>query len=688
MSRPGAASARFPLGLLVPVAVSSIAAAHVPHVAPWALCVLAAGFLGRLALRATGFESERSRFWFALSISVPSAATAWVALEAHAGNAAGPALLSVTCALLGLSLAGPPTSAALSRALGLSLAQVAGAAYLVPGRTISGLVALYVVVLVPVLVRIAASLAAPRRVDTGAQIRRVRVVGAAPRAALPAALRLLAAALPLGLWGFLVLPHRSTDAGGRAGPSSAAASTAIDAAGRDPGAAAARESSFSSFVSGGKTSMRLGFVAKVQRSQRPVLLVTIDGGVRGPSEPLTLRGFVYDVFTGAEWTRSNARARPSSAVPDADGWVSVAPAPPARRRHRLRIEDVAGDDGARLFLAPEPLRVRLDPRVGDRRVGTTPDGIVGAFARLPAGGFYEEEAEFPDPDRTAARGRRSDATVAPGPGLVEAPPEAGRYREIARGVVAGRTDPADRAARLEAWLRASFRYTTDMPEPDQRRPVLDFLERLRRGHCEYFASAMTLLMRSLGHPARLAVGFRGGDFLTTKAQWSFRGNHAHAWCEVFFEGLGWVGYDPTPAADPTGDLVTGAAAEGERPSFLARLLRFSEEDRRELAQSVGHALAAVGAAARSGAEAIGNVAGSPREMLCSAAKISASFGRAAGSLASNRLTRTSRSGGTSGRISDKRGGTAEICWVATAIGSSAWNGGRPVSMVISTQPRA
>lgn len=589
------ATPRFPLRLLLPVVVSSVAAARVPHVAPWALAVLGAGFVARLALLATGVEPGRARFWFALSLSVPSAATAWVALEAHAGGAAGPALVSVACALLGLSLAGPATSAALARVVVLSLAQVVGAAVLAPDRALSGLVALYVAALVPALARVASSLGAPRRSDTGAQIRRVRAEDAPRRSGVPGAVRFLAAALPLGLWFFCVLPHRASDAGGRGGAGAARATVVGGADAPAAAAAGPRESSFSSFVSGGKTSMRLGFVAKVKQSQRPVLLVTLDGGVAGPREPLTLRGFVYDVFTGTEWTRADGRIRPTSAVPEPDGWVSVAPATPGRRRHLLRIEDVAGDEGSRLFLAPEPIRVRLDARLGDGRVGTTPDGVVGSFAVLPPGGTYEEEAEFPDPDRAGLSGRRSDAGVAPSPRLVEAPPEVERYRALAREVVGTASDPAERAARLERWLRTSFRYTTDMPEPDRRRPVLDFLERIRRGHCEYFASSMTLLLRALGHPARLAVGFRGGDFLPTRAQWSFRGNHAHAWCEVYFEGVGFVAYDPTPPADPGADRTTGAGAEADGPSFLERLLRFSADDRRELGLGAQRALRAVGA---------------------------------------------------------------------------------------------
>ncbi len=136
---------------------------------------------------------------------------------------------------------------------------------------------------------------------------------------------------------------------------------------------------------------------------------------------------------------------------------------------------------------------------------------------------------------------------------------------------------------------------------DRRAPVSDFLFRVRRGHCEYFASATTLLLRSLGHPARLAVGFRGGDFLHSQGDYSFRGSHAHAWTEVFLAGVGWVAYDATPpdrqAADaaerPSDRRERGAAADGDEPSFLDRMMRWSEEDRRWLADRIGGAATAV-----------------------------------------------------------------------------------------------
>jgi len=579
---------RFPFRLLAPVAISCAATLFV-DVAPWAIAVMAAGFAARLVYRASGFEPAPSRLWLALSISVPSVATVWLAITAQEGHAGGPALVSVASGLLALALAGPPTAGALSRVVGLSLAQIAGASVLVPGRTMSILGFCYVAVLVPVLVRLASTLVAPRRGDGAPATRRLVAEGSTRRSSVPGALRFLVAAIPLGVWLFIVLPHHEADPADRAGPSASGAGTGGALSGRGSGGGPG-ESPIDAFVSGAKTRMRLGFVEKVRKNQRPVLLVKVDGGVRGP-EPWTLRGPTYDVFTGREWARSATASRPRSAVPDATGWVDIRPAASSVRRHLLRLEDVSGEETHQLFLAPEATAVRLDDRVADRRVGSAPDGMLVALGLLPAGGVYEERAELPDPDRSTLRGRRSDASVAPFPTSVEAPPEAAAYRAIAGRAIAGAVDPAERAERIEHWLRSSFGYTTEMPAVDGSRPVLDFLERIRRGHCEYFASSMTLLLRSLGQPARLAVGFRGGDWLTSMGLWSFRGNHAHAWCEVWFEGRGWVLYDPTPPADAGGDRTSARGDAADEPSTFERLLRFSAEDRRALAATVGRVLA-------------------------------------------------------------------------------------------------
>jgi hypothetical protein len=82
-------------------------------------------------------------------------------------------------------------------------------------------------------------------------------------------------------------------------------------------------------------------------------------------------------------------------------------------------------------------------------------------------------------------------------------------------------------------------------------PVTYFLFERKQGHCEYFASAMAVMLRSLGIAARVVNGFRGGVFNDITSQYVVRMWNAHSWVESYFPGYGWISFDPTPAADPS-----------------------------------------------------------------------------------------------------------------------------------------
>ncbi len=117
--------------------------------------------------------------------------------------------------------------------------------------------------------------------------------------------------------------------------------------------------------------------------------------------------------------------------------------------------------------------------------------------------------------------------------------------------------PLRRARALEQYLRSSgyFRYSLhlSMVDPEQD-PVIDFLVNRRSGHCGYFASALTLLLRSVGLPARMVNGFKGGDWNEIAQVLNVRQKHAHSWVEVYVrpgpdEDPVWVTLDPTPAGE-------------------------------------------------------------------------------------------------------------------------------------------
>jgi len=128
----------------------------------------------------------------------------------------------------------------------------------------------------------------------------------------------------------------------------------------------------------------------------------------------------------------------------------------------------------------------------------------------------------------------------------ESSPRLGALAAAAMGSGAGATQAA-RAARLETYLATNYEYTLDLVGRRSERPVEDFLFERRRGHCEYFASAMVLLLRSQGIPARLVTGFLGGEYNPLDGYYLVRHDNAHAWVEAWVDGA-WRGYDPTPAA--------------------------------------------------------------------------------------------------------------------------------------------
>jgi hypothetical protein len=105
---------------------------------------------------------------------------------------------------------------------------------------------------------------------------------------------------------------------------------------------------------------------------------------------------------------------------------------------------------------------------------------------------------------------------------------------------------------LEKRLGRNFSYSFHFRRTRGVDPVLDFLIRSKKGHCEYFASAMALLSRSLGIPARVVGGYRVSELNPLWDYYIVRERNAHAWVEAWVEGVGWTTFDPTPRTEGAG----------------------------------------------------------------------------------------------------------------------------------------
>lgn len=198
-------------------------------------------------------------------------------------------------------------------------------------------------------------------------------------------------------------------------------------------------------------------------------------------------------------------------------------------------------------------------RSGETYVLTTSTSALTAESLRELGtGSLEDEASFVD---------------------VPATPHRDDIARRAREVTADATNPYDQALMLQSYLRsAPFEYVTDVPPAVTGDAVWDFLES-GRGYCVQFATAMTIMARSLGIPARMAVGFLPGTSVPGSPRvYEVRADRAHTWPELHFAGVGWVRFEPTPAvqsglppayADPFAVTGEAPAPDDEIPQATA-----------------------------------------------------------------------------------------------------------------------
>jgi hypothetical protein len=145
--------------------------------------------------------------------------------------------------------------------------------------------------------------------------------------------------------------------------------------------------------------------------------------------------------------------------------------------------------------------------------------------------------------------------------LILASPYAPMYRR-ARELTDDAPTAYDAVKAVELWLQSNFSYSERVPT--HRIPLMGFLEEDKRGYCQQFSGAMALMLRMAGIPARVAAGFSPGSYNKDTREYRVRDLDAHSWVEVWFTGIGWVPFDPTPARSPaqsqSSALATSAAA--------------------------------------------------------------------------------------------------------------------------------
>jgi transglutaminase-like putative cysteine protease len=332
-------------------------------------------------------------------------------------------------------------------------------------------------------------------------------------------------------------------------------------------------------------NVTLGQIGTLKQNDTIVMRVRVED--TQPRE-LRWRGVALDEFTGFGW-RKSAQARQLDVITERGGLFKV---DTTEALHRLTTQTFFLEplESPVLFAAPRVVAVQGDlPYVRVDEEGSIQTRRHD-FERIIYKAF--SDANEPRMDQL-----RNDLRPLPAPyyRYLQLPEKLDpRIGPLATTIIlhANASNRYDAAKAIESYLQREYAYSFDMKATGPE-PVADFLFNVKAGHCEYFASAMVLLLRTHGIAARLVNGFLPGEYNDAAGAYTVRQQDAHSWVEVYFpETRAWVTFDPTPAAGRTEPVRTGLAAQLQKYGEAIELLWFQyvvgydKQEQRSLATSI------------------------------------------------------------------------------------------------------
>ena len=318
-------------------------------------------------------------------------------------------------------------------------------------------------------------------------------------------------------------------------------------------------------MTGFTDDVALGEIGVIKQSSAVVMRIRVQGDAARAQE-IHWRGMVLTNFDGTRWFTPQTDS--VMVIPGGSGAYQLSvPALPPKSFYLLRytvlMQPIATDA---IFLAANPAtvwgRFGSDLGSGNRSgarnylIFTRTGAVLNPFHNVAAT-HYDAVSQIP----TVPIQQLRDAPAVYPPAItstyLQLPKLDPRIKQLAERITAHTPTPYDKAANIALYLRTRFGYTLDLSDMGHHDPLAYFLFVKRAGNCEYFASAMVVMLRTLGIPARYATGFLAGEYNDLAHDYIVRASDAHSWVEAYFPGYGWITFDPTPPGD---DKHNGAFA--------------------------------------------------------------------------------------------------------------------------------
>jgi len=324
-----------------------------------------------------------------------------------------------------------------------------------------------------------------------------------------------------------------------------------------------------SLMSGFTDDVELGQIGEIKKNSAVVMRVQTGAPVHYPL--LRWRGIALTHFDGRRW--SSPESKITTHQPEGGGWIQLAAPRDLERHAAVKVEFItllqplASD----ALFAPAHLVALRGNFSGD--AGTYYGAVRRSYVNVDSTGSifnpfhnfsqirYQGVSLLPVARPTQARLAGTDYSQQMRDIYLQLPAKLDpRIGDLARTVSASADNPYDKSLAIEDYLRTRFSYTLNMDATPVEDPLAHFLFDTKAGFCEYFATAMTVMLRTQGIPAREVNGFLPGEYNDVGGDYIVRASDAHSWVEVFFPGTGWLTFDPTPPSSEHGSGLLGRLA--------------------------------------------------------------------------------------------------------------------------------
>ncbi|HET9846607.1 MAG TPA: DUF3488 and transglutaminase-like domain-containing protein [Nitrospira sp.] len=324
----------------------------------------------------------------------------------------------------------------------------------------------------------------------------------------------------------------------------------------------------------------LGMIGSVKEDRQIVMRVELPDQADAGKERFYLRGLAYDQYNGRSWSSGSRQRRTLGSI--ADGVFAVRSG--ANRTGHELSEPLRQDillealDTSVLFAAPFAEFVSAD------FIGIHVDSMAGLHLPYTTSSrirysVVSREHRISSEDRAAAELEYASAIR---DHFLQIPEGSDQVRHLARRVTESAVTPHERTTAILNHLQSEYQYSLDAETSTSLHPIDDFLFHRKTGYCEHYATAMVIMLRTLGIPARLVTGFLATEWNEFGGYYTVRQRDAHAWVEVFYPHSGWITLDPTPTTSsiPSPSMWEGVQRLGEsiRLHWDRAFIRYSARD--------------------------------------------------------------------------------------------------------------